>query len=120
MEKLLIAVLIFLSVGCTTNHYFMDKAKVGYVDGHAVVLFDAGTRNGVHYFRPQFQSDCHSNKFYFDEQSSTGCVIRADRIADIHSYREHTPLRGNVNRISGSGHSSLESELNSISSFNDQ
>jgi hypothetical protein len=29
------------------------------------------------------------NKAYFDEQSSTGCVINEARIADLHPYYEH-------------------------------
>lgn len=89
MRKLLIAAIIALS-GCTSVHHsWMDKAYVGYVDQQAVVLFDAGTRNGTKYYRPQFQSDCHYNKAYFDEQSIAGCVINEARIADIHPYNEH-------------------------------
>lgn len=52
-------------------------------------MFDAGTRNGTKYYRPQFPTDCHYNKAYFDEQSSTGCVINEARIADIHPYNEY-------------------------------
>ncbi|MBK0077878.1 hypothetical protein IAE49_01190 [Kosakonia sp. S58] len=91
MKKLLIGVLLTLSTGCTTTHSFMDKAYVGYVNNKAVVLFDAGTRNGVKYYRPQFQSDCGRiyNKSYQDDNSSTGCLIRDTRIAELHPYREH-------------------------------
>jgi hypothetical protein len=89
MKKLLIAAIIVLTTACTTHHPWMDKAYVGYVDQQAVVLFDAGVRNGVKYYRPQFQSQCHYNKAYFDEQSSTGCVINEARIADLHLYSDH-------------------------------
>lgn len=89
MKKLLIAAIIALTTACTSHHSWMDKAYVGYVDQKAVVLFDAGIRNGTKYYRPQFQSDCHYNKAFFDEQSSTGCVINEARIADIHPYNEH-------------------------------
>lgn len=90
MKKLLIATIILLTTACTSvQHSWMDKAYVGYVDQQAVVLFDAGMRNGVKYYRPQFQSQCHYNKAYFDEQSSTGCVINSERIADLHPYNEH-------------------------------
>lgn len=99
MKKLLIAAIIALS-GCTSVHHsWMDQAYIGYVDNQAVVLFDAGTRDGSKYYRPQFQSDCHYNKVYFDEQSSTGCVINEARIADIHPYNEHVkrePLRAST------------------------
>jgi len=90
MKKLLIVGVMFLTSACSSVHHsWMDKACVGYVDQQAVVLFDAGMRNGVKYYRPQFQSQCHYNKAYFDEQSSTGCVINEARIADLHSYNEH-------------------------------
>jgi len=91
MKKLLIGVLIALSVGCSTTHSFMDKAYVGYVDNKAVVLFDAGTRNGVKYYRPKFQSDCGRlySKIYQDDNTSTGCFIRSSRIAYLRPYREH-------------------------------
>lgn len=79
-----------LCTSCTSRHYsWMDDAYVGYVDNQAIVLFDAGTRNGVHYYRPQFQSECHYNKAYIDEQSSTGCEINEARIADLHLYNKH-------------------------------
>lgn len=91
MKKFLIGVLLALSVGCSNTHSFMDKAHVGYVDNEAVVLFDAGTRNGVKYYRPQFHSDCGRlySKIYQDDNTSTGCLIRDSRIADLHPYREH-------------------------------
>ncbi|TWD31568.1 hypothetical protein [Pantoea sp. SJZ147] len=89
MKKLLIAALFAFTAGCSTHHTWMNKAYVGYVDNQAVVMFDAGTRNGAKYYRPQFQSQCHYNKAYFDEQSSTGCVINEARIDDIHPYTEH-------------------------------
>lgn len=89
MKKLLIAALFAFTTGCSSHHTWMDKAFVGYVDNQAVVMFDAGTRNGAQYYRPQFQSQCHYNKAYFDEQSSTGCVINEARIADLHPYSEY-------------------------------
>lgn len=94
MKKLLMAAIIALTTACTSHHSWMNKAYVGYVDQQAVVLFDAGIRNGVRYYRPQFQSDCHYNKVYFDEQSSTGCVINEARIADLHSYTSHVERVG--------------------------
>lgn len=96
MKKILIAVLLALTTACTSSHHsWMDRAHIGYIDNQAVVLFDAGTRNGVKYYRPQFQSQCHYNKAYFDEQSSTGCVINEERITDIHPYSEHVERVGN-------------------------
>lgn len=94
MKKLFITALFALLTGCTSQHTWMDKAYVGYVDNQAVVMFDAGTRNGAKYYRPQFQSQCHYNKAYFDEQSSTGCVINEARIADLHLYSEHVERVG--------------------------
>lgn len=91
MKKTIIALMLALSVGCSATHSFMDNAYVGYVDNQAVVMFDAGTRNGVKYYRPQFQSDCgHAyNKTYQDDNSSTGCLIRESRINDLHPYNNH-------------------------------
>ncbi|MDF9910177.1 hypothetical protein [Pantoea agglomerans] len=94
MKKLLIAALFAFTTSCSSHHIWMDKAFVGYIDNQAVVMFDAGTRNGAHYYRPQFQSQCHYNKAYFDEQSSTGCVINEARIADLHPYSEHVERVG--------------------------
>lgn len=88
------ATIITLTTACTSHHSWMDKAYIGYVDQQAVVMFDAGIRNGVRYYRPQFQSDCHYNKAYFDEQSSTGCVINETRIADIHPFNKHAEPLG--------------------------
>ncbi len=78
MKKIITALMLLLSVGCSTHHSFMDNAYVGYIENRAVVMFDAGTRNGVKYYRPQFQSDCGHvyNKTYQDDNSSTGCKIR--------------------------------------------
>lgn len=89
MKKLIITALIMLCTSCTSHYSWMDNAYVGYVDNQAVVLFDAGTRNGVRYYRPQFQSECHYNKTYIDEQSSTGCLINEARIAELHPYYQH-------------------------------
>ena len=90
MKKLLLAAMLLLTSACSSVHHdWMDKAYVGYVENQAVVLFDAGIRNSVKYYRPQFQSDCHYNKAYIDEVISTGCVINEARIADLHLYREH-------------------------------
>lgn len=90
MKTLLIAVL-FVLTGCTTHYSFMDKALVGYVDNQAVIVFPTGERNGVKYYRPQFQSDCHYNKMYQADNNSTGCMIRESRLANLHPYREHVP-----------------------------
>lgn len=82
--------LVMVLTGCNTHHSFMDKALVGYVDNqHAVVVFPAGERNGVKYYRPQFQSDCYYNKIYETDNSSTGCMIRESRLVDLHPYIEH-------------------------------
>lgn len=93
--KILIVMLVVLLTGCgSVHHSFMDKALVGNVDNKAtIVLFDAGTRNGVKYYRPQFHSECGRvyNPIYQMDNGSTGCMIRAERIADLHSDREHTP-----------------------------
>lgn len=88
---MIITVLIMLCTSCTSQHSsWMDNAYVGYVDNQAVILFDAGTRNGVHYYRPQFQSECHYNKAYIDEQSSTGCVINENRIRYLRPFLHQT------------------------------
>lgn len=91
MEKILIALMLVLSIGCTTHHTFMDKAYVGYVNNHAVVLFDAGYSNGVKVYRPQFSSDCGKvyDKYYQMDNTSTNCLVRESRIADLHPYNEH-------------------------------
>ncbi|WP_417878423.1 hypothetical protein [Vibrio sp.] len=96
MEKLLLAAVFVFTTCCSSHHTWMDKAYVGYVDNQAVVMFDAGTRNGAKYYRPHFQSQCHYNKAYFDEQSSTGCLINEARIADLHPYSEHVERVGCV------------------------
>lgn len=91
--KKLILIIALLATGCS-NHSFMDRALMGYVDNHAVVLFPAGERNGVRYYRPQFQSECSYNKYYQDDSSSTGCLIRESRIADLRPYKQHVPRKG--------------------------
>jgi len=94
--KTLNLLLVVLLTACSNVHHsFMDKAYVGYVDNKAVVLFEDSTRNGVKYYRPQFQSDCGRiyNKFYQDDNSSTGCLVRESRIEDLHYYKDHI---GNV------------------------
>ncbi|WP_411545811.1 hypothetical protein QM151_18695 [Klebsiella pneumoniae] len=82
--KILIVMLVALLTGCSSVHHsFMDNAFVGNVDNKAVVvLFDAGTRNGVKYYRPQFQSDCGRiyNPIYQVSSGSTTCLIREERI----------------------------------------
>lgn len=105
MKRLFIVVLIMLCTSCTPHHYsWMDKAFVGYVDNQAVVLFDAGKRNGIQYYRPQFQSECHFNKAYIDEQSSTGGVINEARITDLHPYYQH------VRRVGKGGSTQINHE----------
>ncbi|XFV43178.1 hypothetical protein AAHX04_15040 [Klebsiella pneumoniae] len=82
--KILIVMLVALLTGCSSVHHsFMDNALVGNVDNKAVVvLFDAGTRNGVKYYGPQFQSDCGRiyNPIYQMDNGSTTCLIREERI----------------------------------------
>lgn len=93
LKKTLIVVLLALSTGCTsTQHDFMEQAYVGYVNNHAMVLFDAGYSNGVKVYRPQFASDCGKvyDKYYQMDNSSTTCLVRESRITDLHSYNEHT------------------------------
>ena len=88
---MIITVLIMLCTSCTSQHSsWMDNAYVGYVDNQAVVLFDAGKRNGIQYYRPQFQSECHFNKAYIDEQSSTGGVINENRIRYLRPFLHQT------------------------------
>lgn len=91
--KKLILIVALLVTGCSTQHSFMDRALVGYVDNHAVVLFPAGERNGVKLYRPQFQSECSYNKYYQDDNSSTGCLIRESRIVDLRPYKKHVPRK---------------------------
>lgn len=85
--------LVVLLTGCgSVHHSFMDKAFVGTVDYKAtIVLFDAGTRNGVKYYRPQFHSDCGRtyNPIYQVDNGSTGCMIRESRIADLQPYNKY-------------------------------
>ncbi|MEP9178640.1 hypothetical protein ABKT77_07605 [Enterobacter cloacae] len=91
IKSLFFAAMLALT-GCTaTHHDFMDKAYVGYVNNHAVVLFDAGYSNGVKVYRPQFSSDCGKvyDKFYQTDNTSTTCLVRESRIADLHPYNEH-------------------------------
>ena len=90
MKTFLIAVL-FVLTGCAKHYSFMDKALVGYVDNQAVVVFPAGERNGVKYYRVLLQSDCYYNKMYQADNNSTGCMIRESRLANLHPYREHVP-----------------------------
>lgn len=75
--------------GCSNNYTFMDKAKVGTVGKHNIVMFDAGTRNGVQYYRPQFTSDCGKiyNAYYDSDNNSVTCLIRAERITNLRNYR---------------------------------
>ena len=91
LKKILIAVLLVLSTGCTTTHSFMDKAMIGYVEGQTIVMFPAGELNSVKMYRPQFHSNCGKvyNKIYQMDNGSTGCMVRESRIADLHPYREH-------------------------------
>lgn len=92
IKSLVFAAIVALT-GCTaTHHSFMDKAYVGYVNNHAVVLFQDSERNGVKYYRPQFSSGCGKvyDKYYQDDNTSTTCLVRESRIADLHSYNEHS------------------------------
>ncbi|ELF2682314.1 hypothetical protein ACSGWJ_003019 [Escherichia coli] len=89
--KILIVMLVVQLTGCgSVHHSFMDKALVGNVDNKAIiVLFDTGTRSGVKYYRPQFQSDCGRtyNPIYQVDNGSTTCHIREERIKKMHQYR---------------------------------
>jgi hypothetical protein len=111
MKKLLIAAIFALTTACTTHHAWMDKAYVGYVDQQA----DAGMRNGVKYYRPQFQSDCHYNKAYIDEQSSTGCAINEARIADLHLYSEHVAKESPTRADTQINHEFMDNAIGAIS-----
>ncbi|CTT60677.1 hypothetical protein EU721_24805 [Escherichia coli] len=88
--KILIVMLVVLLTCCgSVHHSFMDKAFVGTVDNKAtIVLFDAGTRNGVKYYRPQFHSDCGRtyNPIYQVDNGSTMCLIRDTRITHLKLY----------------------------------
>ena len=91
LKSLVFAAMVALT-GCTgTHHSFMDKAYVGYVNNHAVVLFQDSVRDGVTYYRPQFSSDCGKvyDKYYQMDNTSTTCLVRESRIADLHPYNEH-------------------------------
>lgn len=99
MRTLLIAVL-FVLTGCTTHYSFMDRALVGYVDNQAVVVFPAGERNGVKYYRPQFVSECPCNKYYQDDDSSTGCVIKKSRIKNSGSLIKYKIKQSIVKLVS--------------------
>ncbi|AIR61778.1 hypothetical protein LH23_14300 [Cedecea neteri] len=68
----------------------MDKELVGTVDGHyTTVMFPSGERNGVKYYKPQFQSECPYNKIYQTDNISTGCFIREDRTKNVEQYKKH-------------------------------
>ncbi|HAZ7484471.1 TPA: hypothetical protein ACSXT8_004640 [Escherichia coli] len=89
--KILLLLIAFVLTGCG-NHSFMNNAFVGNVDNKAVaVLFDAGTRNGVKYYRPQLQSDCGRiyNPIYQMDNGSTICLIRDSRITHLKLYNTY-------------------------------
>lgn len=86
-KKILISLIIFVTTACSSS--FMNDAKVADINGRTIVMFDAGTRNGVKYYRPQFASDCQYEKIYEDDDTSTGCLIRESRLTNIHSYNHH-------------------------------
>jgi len=91
----------------------MDKALVGYVySQHAVVVFPAGERNGVKYYRSQFASDCSYNKYYQDDDSSIGCMIRESRLVDLRPYRQHIPT------VTAKDSSTIHQSLNDVNSSN--
>lgn len=104
-------IMVIVLTGCNTHHSFMDKALVGYVDSqHVVVVFPAGERDGVKYYRPKFQSDCPYNKYYQDDDSSTECMIRETRIADLRPYRDHVPA------VTAKGSSTIHDSLEEVNS----
>lgn len=77
---------------CSTTHDYTKNAVVGQVDGGAVVvMYPAYEMESIKYYRPQLSADCGRiyNKYYQMDNNSTGCYINAERITDIHSYREH-------------------------------
>lgn len=92
MKKIITLVITMLLAGCSTTHVYTKNAVVGQVDGGAVfVMYQAYEMAGVKYYRPQLSADCgrNYNKYYQMDNNSTGCYINAERITDIHSYREH-------------------------------
>lgn len=109
MKKLLLIIALLIT-GCNAHHSFMDNALVGYVDSRAVVMFPAGERNGVKYYRPQFASECPYNKYYQDDDSSTGCMVRESRIADLRPYRQHVPT------VTARDSSTIHETLNDVNS----
>ncbi|HGM6904087.1 TPA: hypothetical protein ACKQDC_002718 [Serratia marcescens] len=92
MKKIITLVItLMLITACSTTHDYTRNAVVGRVDGHVVVMYPAYKMDNVQYYRPQLSADCGRiyNKYYQMDNNSTGCYINAERITDIHSYREH-------------------------------
>lgn len=74
--------------GCSSNHDFMRNAIVGNVDDNPRPLVMFPIDDDGKFFRPQFKMDCPYNYLY-DDSTSTTCVIRKERISNLHSYDEH-------------------------------
>lgn len=89
--KLFAVILAVLALsGCANEHPdFMKRAVVGNVDGqYSIVMFPAGERNGIKYYRPQFASECPYNKIYQTDSNSVSCYIRESRITGLRGYYE--------------------------------
>ncbi|EPE9327648.1 hypothetical protein ACSPON_000307 [Klebsiella aerogenes] len=82
---------VICTVSCSSNANIMKNAVVGYVDGNPRPLVMFPIIEGKTY-RPQFTSECPVN-YYYDDNNSSTCVIRIERIINLHSYREHVPTK---------------------------
>jgi hypothetical protein len=79
--------LVIVLTGCNAHHSFMDKALVADFQGRRIVVFhEYTTGSGIEYYRPQFQSDCRV-QYRYEDNPSTGCSIRGDRLSNIRGYR---------------------------------
>ncbi|ENI1059726.1 hypothetical protein [Serratia marcescens] len=90
--KIITLVITMMLTACSTTHDYTRNAVVGVVDDSVlIVMSPAYEMAGVKYYRPQLSADCGRiyNKYYQMDNNSTGCYINAERITDIHSYREH-------------------------------
>lgn len=109
MKTIAAIVLAIILSGCTVD---MNKAYVGYVNEHAVVLFEDRTINNEKYYRPQFQSDCGKvyDKYYQMDNTSTTCLVRESRIKDLHPYNEH------VSKVIPKSNSTIHSTIEEVNS----
>ncbi|MDP8730191.1 hypothetical protein [Serratia marcescens] len=114
MKKIITLVITILITGCSTTHDYTKNAVVGVVDGSGlIVMYPAYEMAGVQYYRPQLSADCGRiyNKYYQMDNNSTGCYINAERITDIHSYREHI-AHGNHTRNASTEFTVPNNEMN--------